>query len=307
MTSERDQRHAKTVDGILGSYDRHGQTSHLEGGDPPNREAIWGIVEDLLRLLFPGFFETGVPPREEIRDWTADRVESIERRLASELRKGLRLCRKRAIGEDEATRISGNAAQKLLARIPEIRDRIALDIEAAFVGDPAAQFAEEIILAYPGLQAIAVQRLAHVLYRKDIPVVPRVMTEYAHSRTGIDIHPGAVLGERFFIDHGTGVVIGETTTIGNHVKVYQGVTLGAKSFEQDAEGKILKGTKRHPDIGDRVTIYSGATILGAVSIGDGSVIGGNVWLTDDVPPRTKIIVMPAQKIRSRKGGDDSRI
>jgi serine O-acetyltransferase len=163
------------------------------------------------------------------------------------------------------------------------------------------------VLAYPGLQAIAVQRMAHVLYGADVPIVPRVMTEYAHSRTGIDIHPGAAIGRRFFIDHGTGVVIGETCTIGDGVKIYQGVTLGARSFPRDERGRAIKGTKRHPDIEDDVTIYSGATILGPVRIGRGSVVGGNVWLTHGVPPDTRIVVRTPQQVHIDRVVDDYQI
>ena len=195
----------------------------------------------------------------------------------------------------------------LLARIPEIRDLLALDIEAAYEGDPAATSLEEIIVAYPGLQAIAVQRMAHVLYVDEVPLVPRVMTEFAHSRTGIDIHPGAKIGRRFFIDHGTGVVVGETSSIGGNVKIYQGVTLGARSFQKDAQGRVIKGIKRHPDIDNNVTIYSGATILGDIRIGEGSIIGGNVWLVHAVPPNTRILVRPPQQIQQDQAAPDFEI
>jgi serine O-acetyltransferase len=188
-----------------------------------------------------------------------------------------------------------------------VRNLLADDIEAAYDGDPAAHSVEEIVLAYPGLQAIAVYRLAHVLYVGDVPIVPRVMTEYAHSRTGIDIHPGARIGRRFFIDHGTGVVVGETCVIGDGVKIYQGVTLGARSFPRDERGRIIKGTKRHPDIADGVTIYSGATILGPVQIGRASVIGGNVWLTQSVPPETRIVVRTPQQMHLGQQVDDYQI
>jgi len=280
MSADQDLKRGGIVNAILDSYSRRGELAHLEGGDPPSRQAIWEIVEDLLRIVFPGFLDSSLPHAEEIRHWTAERVSSVERRLAAET--------------------SWDAAQRLLESIPAVRDQIAKDIDAAFEGDPAATSFEEIILAYPGLQAIAVQRMAHILYRAQVPLVPRVMTEYAHSRTGIDIHPGATIGKHFFIDHGTGVVIGETAIIGNNVKIYQGVTLGARSFPKDDQGQIVKGIKRHPNLEDEVTIYSGATILGDITIGAGSVIGGNVWLTDSVPPGTKIMVRPAQKVHFEK-------
>lgn len=177
-----------------------------------------------------------------------------------------------------------STVEKLLAALPELRRQLDTDLEAAYRGDPAARGYDEIILCYPAFPAIAAYRLAHVLYREGVPLLPRMMTEYAHRRTGIDIHPGAAIGDYFFIDHGTGVVIGETTTIGEHVKLYQHVTLGARSFKAEADGTLVKGIKRHPDIGDRVVIYSGATILGGdTRIGDDCVIGGSVWLTASVP------------------------
>ncbi len=280
--------------------------SHLESGNLPRRETIFSIVEDLLRLLFPGFLENTQIHADELEAQTSLRVHSIARRLQSEIRKGLRLADEGAADDGVDSRAAG-AASTLLEQIPAIRDRISLDIEAAYEGDPAARSFEEIIVSYPGLQAIAVYRLAHVLYVEEVPLVPRVMTEYAHSRTGIDIHPGAKIGKHFFIDHGTGVVIGETCTIGDNVKLYQGVTLGARSFPKDDNGRVIKGIKRHPDIEDRVTIYSGATILGDIRIGSGSIVGGNVWLTDSIPPETKIMVRPAQQIHITQEAPDFQI
>lgn len=307
MEIKREVRLSRIVESLLGSYEEHGQLAHLEGGNLPNREIIWGVVEDLLRLLFPGFLEEGAIPPDEISARTMERVSSLERRLKREVEKGLRFRKGQELPAAERGRIALAAALEFLEEIPRVRDLIATDIEAAYEGDPAARSNEEIIVAYPGLQAIAVQRMANVLYRKGIPLVPRVMTEYAHSRTGIDIHPGATIGKRFFIDHGTGVVIGETCTIGDNVKIYQGVTLGARSFPKDEHGRVMKGTKRHPDIDPNVTIYSGATILGAVRIGRGSVIGGNVWLVQSVPPDTKIMVVPPQEIRIDRSLEDYQI
>ena len=177
-----------------------------------------------------------------------------------------------------------------MARMPAVRELLETDLVAAYEGDPAATGREEIIMAYPAFEAMSVFRLAHELYLLGVPMLPRMMTEYAHSRTGIDIHPGATIGEYFFIDHGTGVVIGETTVIGDRVKLYHGVTLGAKSFEVNPDGSLVKGVKRHPNIGDRVVIYAGATILGGdTNIGDDCVIGGNVWLTHSVPAGKTVI------------------
>ncbi len=180
-------------------------------------------------------------------------------------------------------------SDELIAKLPEIRDTLETDIQAAYEGDPAARSREEIMLAYPGFEAISIFRLAHELYKMNVPILPRMMTEYAHRNTGIDIHPGASIGRYFFIDHGTGVVVGETTTIGDHVKLYQGVTLGARSFKLNADGTPVKGIKRHPDIGNWVVIYADATILGGeTKIGDHCVIGGNIWLTHSVEAGKKV-------------------
>ena len=194
-------------------------------------------------------------------------------------------------------------ALELIDALPGILEILKTDIRAGYEGDPAAKSIDEIILTYPAFQAISIYRMAHKLYQMQVPLVPRMMTEYAHRITGIDIHPGATIGSYFFIDHGTGVVIGETTTIGNHVKLYQHVTLGAKSFEVGEDGTLVKGIKRHPDIGDRVVIYSGATILGGQTvIGDDCVIGGNVWLTHSIPPgETVTIKVPDLRSRSENG------
>ena len=288
------QQLPEIVDAILANYAKHGEMGHLRDRTLPSREVIWSVLEDLLRVLFPGFLEPMEPQAVDVAERTNVRVRSIEAQLSTEIEKGLRLrnacsgaeCRHRAVA----------ATLELLAEIPAIRDLLTTDIEAAFDGDPAVYSLEEIVLAYPFLQALAVHRMAHVLYTDDIPYVPRVMSEYAHSRTGIDIHPGASIGRRFFIDHGTGVVIGETCTIGDNVRIYQGVTLGARSFQQDQSGRIVKGTKRHPDIEDGVTIYSGASILGPVRIGHGSIVGGNVWLTQSVPADTRIVIRPPQQM-----------
>ena len=305
MAGEHEQRMQEAIGAILASYAERGELGHLAGGTLPSRELIWGVVEDLLRLLFPGFLEPVDTGSHDIAARTAARVRSVEERFSTEIEKGLRFreacsgaeCRERAVA----------ATLRLLQSIPVLRDVLASDIDAAYDGDPAAQSKGEIVLAYPGLQAIAVYRLAHVLYEADIPLVPRVMSEYAHSRTGIDIHPGATIGRRFFIDHGTGVVIGETCKIGDNVKIYQGVTLGARSFPRDERGRVIKGTKRHPDIDSGVTIYSGATILGAVRIGQGSVVGGNVWLTESVPPDTRIVVRTPQQMHVDQTPHDFQI
>lgn len=191
-------------------------------------------------------------------------------------------------------RDSNAIVEAFVARLPEVRRLVETDVTAAYEGDPAATSRMEVVMAYPGLYAVTIQRLAHELYRLEVPIIPRIMSELAHSKTGIDIHPGATIGERFFIDHGTGVVIGETTVIGKNVKLYQGVTLGALSFDKDpATGALVKGIKRHPNVEDNVVIYAGATILGgSTTIGHDSEIGGNVWLKDSVPPNSRVYNHP---------------
>src|SRR6202034_288963 len=210
---------------------------------------------------------------------TSGRILSIVDRLRVEAFKSLRL------NEPECpSRRADQIVLHLIGELQSVREILQTDVEAAYEGDPASTSYNEIIVSYPCVEAIAIQRLAHILYRDRLPLIPRIMTEWAHGRTGIDIHPGAEVGSHFFIDHGTGVVMGETSTIGSHVKLYQGVTLGAKSFETDNQGNPVKGVKRHPDIGDNVTIYAHATILGGdTRIGANSVVGGNVWLLKSIP------------------------
>jgi serine O-acetyltransferase len=271
---------------IVESYKQHGGINHIDGVNLPSRDAVVEITKDLLKLAFPGFYDQNPIHSNQIADYAQELVASISRRLQHEVQKSLEYrpcpdCDKAHL-RDEAIRFTHD----FLWEIPRVRAILQTDVLAAYEGDPAAISHEEVIVAYPGIMAIAVQRLAHILYQKHIALIPRIMTEFAHSSTGIDIHPGAEIGPSFFIDHGTGVVIGETSVIGKHVKIYQGVTLGAKSFKKDDKGRVVKGNKRHPNIDDDVTIYAGATILGDVTIGKGSVIGGNVWLLDSVLPNT---------------------
>ena len=255
------------------------------------QKAVHAVVDDFLGILFPGCHGSGPMLERHLDDFYGVQLRSATARLAEQAESAFRYqctfdkckdcsdCRARA---DEAVIF-------LINRLPEIRKVLQKDIQAAFDGDPAAKSLMEIVLSYPCLQAIAIHRIAHELYLKDVPLIPRVMSELAHSRTGIDIHPGARIGPGFFIDHGTGVVIGETCIIGMNVKVYQGVTLGALSFPKDEHGNPIKGIKRHPEVKDNVTIYAGATILGGETVvGEGAVIGGNVWLTHSVPARAKV-------------------
>ncbi len=267
---------------ILKSYRSDGGINHLDGLSLPSREAIDTLAQDLIHLLFPGFFRYNEFSSERLEELLEQRLTLLHRTLAAEIGKCL-------MSEDttDAPRDATAEAERILSKFSVIRRLLQTDVEAAYVGDPAARSYDEIILAYPCILAISLHRIAHVAYERKIPLLPRMLTEYAHRQTGIDIHPGAQIGSHFFIDHGTGVVIGETTTIGSHVKLYQGVTLGAKSFKVDPQGKIVKGIKRHPDIEDNVTIYSGATILGGETrIGKDSIVGANVWLMESVPPHS---------------------
>ena len=242
-------------------------------------------VTELFRMaMYPHIFSTEPIPTEALSGFVAEKL-----RQGAELLFDLSKTAYRVDGDSCPDDAATHAVDTFLSMLPEVMRLLQTDIDAAYLGDPAAKSRVEIMLAYPAFEAISIYRLAHALWEAGVPLLPRIMTEYAHQRTGIDIHPGAHSGERFFIDHGTGVVIGETCVIGSGVKLYQGVTLGAKSFELDDDGNPVKGIKRHPDIGDRVIIYAGATILGGdTHIGDDSIIGGNVWLTHSVPAGSKV-------------------
>jgi serine O-acetyltransferase len=264
---------------LLDSYARDGGINHLDGVNLPSQDRVAELARDFMHVLFPGYFESTSLAKSAVPAWLDQILAKIDQRLTTEIEKSL-LFAKDSAPPANARRI----VTELLTRLPEIRRIVQTDVQAAYTGDPAARNVEEIILAYPCVLAISIQRIAHELYRLGVPLLPRMLTEYGHERTGVDLHPGAKIGTHFFIDHCVGVVIGETSSIGNHVKLYQGVTLGAKSFEVDNAGNPVKGVKRHPDIGDHVTIYAHATILGgATSIGTNSVIGGNVWLLESVP------------------------
>lgn len=255
--------------------------------DPVDPSEVQGVVDGLVDLLLhPG---RGIPAGGRVKKLTGlvlRLIHQIERALAFDCHAAhgdrCRICPNPMIR-------SRQIAEVFVDELPSIRRILDKDIEAAFEGDPAAKSPVEVVMSYPGFFAVTVHRIAHVLYREKVPLMPRLMSEYAHSRTGIDIHPGATIGWGFFIDHGTGVVIGETCVIGNRVKLYQGVTLGALSFEKDSSGHLVKGIKRHPNVGDGVVIYAGATILGGeTNIGAGSIIGGNVWLTHSVSPQSRV-------------------
>lgn len=267
---------------LLASYETEGGINHFDGSNLPSEASVNQLAAELMHLLFPGFFETEPMTKGQVADLTVRRLDGIRRRLEGDIEKSLRFAR-HARPEEEAAALT----MELLHRLPALRHVVQSDVQAAYIGDPAARSLEEIILAYPCVLVISLQRIAHELYRLGVPLLPRMLTEYAHERTGADIHPGAQIGGHFFIDHCTGVVIGETARLGDHVKIYQGVTLGAKSFTVDSDGHPVKGVKRHPDIGDHVTIYAHATILGGTTvIGEHSVVGANVWLLDSIPPHS---------------------
>jgi serine O-acetyltransferase len=298
---------AQIVEGLVDSFHKYGGINHLDGVNLPSRDAVVEITRDLLRLVFPGFYDKDPIHSNQLTEYTSELVSSLARRLENEMRRSLEYRPCDGCDKNDLAGTATQVTQQFLNELPGVRAILQTDVTATYEGDPAAISNEEIILAYPGIEAIAVQRMAHVLYRRHVALIPRIMTEWAHNKTGIDIHPGAMIGPHFFIDHGTGVVIGETTVIGQRVKIYQGVTLGAKSFPKDAKGRVVKGVKRHPNIEDDVTIYAGATILGDVTIGRGSIIGGNVWLLDSVPPRTVVYQEGGKTIMKTAAEDRDRM
>jgi serine O-acetyltransferase len=274
------------TDRLIASYARVGGINHLDGKNLPSKTAISSITCDLLRLLFPGFFDERSIHSSQLKMEIATLMDSVLERLEEEVYKSLEYARPENLEKKDASRLAHSLTLDFLSNLPRVRDLLQTDIEAAFQGDPAALSKEEVIVAYPFVEAIAVQRLAHELYSQKTPLIPRIMTEWAHGRTGIDLHPGAQIGSHFFIDHGTGTVIGETAVIGNHVKLYQGVGLVARSL---AGGQSLRGQKRHPTIEDDVTIYANATIVGGETvIGAGSTIGASVFLNQSVPPNSLV-------------------
>jgi len=289
------------VDAILESYDTLGGINHIDGLNLPNRQEVIEITWELLALVFPGFFGKERLTSQNYRHITGYRVTETFERLVEQIDRSLRYaCNRSPVCERPQCRENAErCATWIIQRIPIIRALLHSDVEAAFTGDPACYSHEEAIVCYPGLFAVSVQRIAHILYAFRVPLIPRIMNDFAHHQTGVDIHPGAAISEYFFMDHATGIVIGETTVIGKNVKLYQGVTLGAKSFPDDA--REARGHKRHPTIEDDVVIYANATILGDITIGKGAVIGGNSWITRDVAPgQTISIEPPKMRIREKK-------
>ena len=284
---------------LVASYARVGGINHLDGKNLPSKQAITGVTVNLLRLLFPGFFDERLVHSSEIKVETAMLLDSVLGSLEDEVRKSLEYNPPPELPKKDLRSIAHIYTMEFLNSLPRIRELLQTDTEAAFNGDPAALSKEEVIVAYPCIETIAVQRMAHELYLNKIPLIPRIMTEWAHGRTGMDLHPGAQIGTHFFVDHCTGTVIGETSIVGDHVKMYQGVGLVAKSL---AAGQLLRGQKRHPTIGDRVTIYAGATIMGGdTEVGEGSTIGANVFLTSSVPAHSLVTQEEAKvKVMSKK-------
>ena len=275
------------TDQLIVSYARAGGINHLDGKNLPSKTTIASITIDLLRLLFPGSFDEKPIHSSELKVVMVSLVDSVIGRLEDEISKSLEYAPPAGLQKKDYRAAARDLTLEFLSSLPRIRELLKTDAEAAYAGDPAALSQEEIIVAYPFMEAIAVQRLAHELYLKQIALIPRIMTEWAHCRTGMDIHPGAKIGSHFFVDHCTGTVVGETCEIGDRVKMYHGVTLGAKST---AGGQQLRGQKRHPTIEEGVTIYPGATILGGETvIGARSTIGGNVFLTGSVPPDSLVV------------------
>ncbi len=279
------------VDNLVNTCADNQAVNLIEGHDLPDTKSVEQVLDMLLAVLFPGYTQGKAVSPASLPYYFGDLITRIYTELTSQIERALAYdCRLRQQNEltCRSCQRAAEAVENLLAELPRLREILKDDVSAAFDRDPAAESPDVILFCYPGLEAVATQRLAHVLYQAEVPIIPRMWTERAHSRTGIDIHPGAVIGRRFFIDHGTGTVIGETTVIGNDVTLYQGVTLGALS---PAKGQVLRMKKRHPTLEDDCIIYSGATILGGETvIGRGSTIGGSVWLTESVPPGSRVMM-----------------
>ena len=301
MDEERAARLRELSRRIAGTYQSYGGINRIGERELPSQTRVEELLRTLLAVAFPGFFGGRVSARTDMEAFVASRIDSVFVEMSEIVSRTLRFCQREKVfsslplpvaaeaAVDEVQVVAERIVLEYLEQLPSVREILKTDVQAAFDGDPAAISPDEVIICYPGTLAIAVHRLAHPLYLLGVPFVPRIMAEWAHSRTGTDIHPGAKIGSYFFIDHATGVVIGETTEIGERVKIYQGVTLGALSFPLGDDGLPVKGGKRHPTIEDAVTIYAGATILGgATVIGGGAVIGGGCWITGSVAAGVKV-------------------
>ena len=300
----------RLTDRIVESYQTVGKIDHLGHCPLPNYEAVIGAIADLKEIIFPGYRRRERLHIGNVTYHVGDLIDTLHDKLTTQIARAL-MHEDRGEGEQTGDpcesptdyEAKGQAmAIAFLEKIPEIRELLATDVQAAYDGDPACKSLDEVIFCYPGLEAITVHRLAHEMLKLGVPFIPRMMAEWSHKETGIDIHPGATIGRHFFIDHGTGVVIGETCEIGEHVKIYQGVTLGALSFDTDDSGKIVRGAKRHPTVEDHVVIYASATVLGGkTTLGHHSVIGSSVWLTKSVEPHTTVMIeKPKLRLRSEQ-------
>ncbi|HUV40338.1 MAG TPA: serine O-acetyltransferase EpsC [Sedimentisphaerales bacterium] len=298
-----DRQAENLVNELVRTYAGDSGINFIDTTNLPVRDKILEILDLLFELLFPGY--TGKRPvsKSNVNYVVGDILCQVYSELCEQIERACRYrCRMENCDAGGCRAMAEDAAGHLLSALGRIRELLKGDVEAAFDGDPAAKSYEEIVISYPCITAIATYRLAHELYVKQIPLIPRIMSECAHSRTGIDIHPGATIGRNFFIDHGTGVVIGETTVIGDNVKIYQGTTLGALSFPKDERGRVIKGGKRHPTIEDNVIIYAEATILGNVVIGTNSVIGGNVWIKESVPADVTVTASGGELVYTKHKG-----
>jgi len=298
----------KKLENLVGEITRtyKGDTgiNFIDTSNLPVKDKILEILDLLVELLFPGYTGKRTVTKSNVNFIVGDILCQVATELTEQIERAFKYrCRMEKCDTGDCRAMAEDATGHLLEQLPKIREMLKGDVGAAFDGDPAAKSYEEIVISYPCIIAIATHRIAHELYLKDVPLIPRIMGECAHTKTGIDIHPGAKIGRNFFIDHGTGVVIGETTVIGDNVKIYQGATLGALSFPKDERGRIIKGGKRHPTIEDNVTIYAEATILGDVNIGAGSVIGGNVWIKESVPAGVTVNTPNADLVYKKNGTD----
>jgi serine O-acetyltransferase len=304
------ERLPELVDRIVESYMSDERTRHIDRVYLPSRSEIVCIIKLLLELAYPGYYGRQNLNRHNVRFHVGELLPRLGEKLYDQIHQAL-------CYQQETTAAPGSCAEPcdrharelsvaFLARIPDIREMLAGDVQAAYDGDPAAINMDEVILAYPGVLAITVYRFAHELYNMNVPLIPRTMTEHAHQLTGVDIHPGAKIGRNFFIDHATGVVIGETSEIGNNVKLYQGVTLGALSFPKDERGRLIRGHKRHPTLKDRVTLYANATVLGGETVlGENSMVGASVFLTSSIPDNAMVRLKdPELRVRKLRPADE---
>jgi serine O-acetyltransferase len=289
---------------VIGTYVQCGRTHHLGHTPLPNRDTVSEIIDDLMEILYPGYGSRQNLHVGNVEYYIGSIIETLLDKLMQQIARALRHEQQQESPSTDFEAVAQQRTVAFLRKLPDLRGTLEEDVRAAYEGDPAARHHVEIVFCYPGLEAISTYRLAHELLRLSVPLIPRMMTEAAHSKTGIDIHPGATIGPGFFIDHGTGVVIGETCLIGRNVKLYQGVTLGALSFPRDATGQIIRGKKRHPTLEDDVVVYANATILGGDTVvGHNAVIGSNVWLTHSVAPFTHVVLEKPQ-LRIRNAEDE---